>query len=666
MPFDRTTEVIAHFIGIFHVDAEAARMRDGYDAFRAGREDAAAQEKLPNITITLRAPYELEGFDPGVKYQTVNHPAQGAPVMALVPATLDNLPALPSGFFSELAGERPDVIRGSASVAPPQWDIPPPNSILTVTVQNLWLSDDDFLDFGHGYAFVDPAVYASELMELADIAQALSLGMSGIMEPGYIPTAGEVLEVIAGALALDGPAIEGAEVTVLSGEAATGIVVNGVQVDEMPGVRDHLPAALRDEEDEDGAEGGEAEGEGPEGSGPPPAEVDDNPFAVAPGHHVTTGGNLAANEAYISMSWVDAEVIGVMGDVVRLDIISQVNVLSAHDSGGQSGAPSVTMNAAQIELVSSDPDAAEAGPSTMPVLPSSWQVERIEGDVVALNWVQQYVFATDFDQAEIEFSGSATAIGLGGNTLGNITSLVELGFHYDLIIVGGSMIALNMIEQINVLLDSDAIAGMTGAANAISGGDNLLYNGATISTTGIDTVIDMTDTFRADGEALAAGSGTISQQLATDPLFQGEDALSALYISGDLIRLNSIQQHNYIGDADQVYLALQEFVAGVGADVTVTTGSNALVNDAHIRDVGLDSIVLAAGEVYTDALIYQAGLIDTDAMPSGVTGALTNEAVAAFLASDMIDPAVVADDAAGALPLAPDSGSLDVMQSVLA
>ena len=365
------------------------------------------------------------------------------------------------------------------------------------------------------------------------------------------------------------------------------------------------------------------------------------------------------------MSWVDAEVIGVMGDVVRLDIISQVTVLSEHD-GGQSGAPSATMNAAQIELISSNPDAAEADTAAMPVLPSNWQVECIEGDVVALNWVQQYVFATDYDRAEIEFSGSATAIGLGGNTLGNVTSLVELGFHYDLIIVGGSMITFNMIEQINVLLDSDAIAGMTGAANAISGGDNLLYNGATITTTGIDTITDMSDTFRAEGEALAAGSGTISQQLATDPLFQGEGALSVLYISGDLIKLNSIQQHNYVGDADQVYLALQDFVAAAGDDVTVATGSNALVNDAQIRDVGLDSTVLAGGAVYSDALIYQAGLIDTDAMPSGVTGALTNEAVAAFLASDMIDPPAMPDDAAGGLPLSPDSGSLDVMQSVLA
>ena len=139
-----------------------------------------------------------------------------------------------------------------------------------------------------------------------------------------------------------------------------------------------------------------------------------------------------------------------------------------------------------------------------------------------------------------------------------------------------------------------------------------------------------------------------------------------LYIAGDLIKLNAIEQHNYVGDADQVFLALQDFVAGIGDDVTVTTGSNALLNDAHIRDTGIDSVVMAAGEVYSDALIHQAELIDTDALPNGVTATLTNEAIAAFLSSDMIDAAPAADDGAGAAPLTADSGSLDVMATVLA
>jgi hypothetical protein len=193
-------------------------------------------------------------------------------------------------------------------------------------------------------------------------------------------------------------------------------------------------------------------------------------------------------------------------------------------------------------------------------------------------------------------------------------------------------------------------------------------NSGTITATGVDTFTAMTDLFRAEIAALAAGAGTISDALAADPLFEGLETLSVLYITGDLIKTTVIEQTNYVGDADQVHLALEEFIAENGGDVTLTAGSNALLNAATIEDSGIDSIVLAGGEVYSDALIYQAELIDTDAAPEGVAlAALTNEAVAAFLASDMIDPdPLAADDGGGAYPLPADSGSLDVMQSALA
>ncbi|MCT8331628.1 hypothetical protein [Albidovulum sediminis] len=229
------------------------------------------------------------------------------------------------------------------------------------------------------------------------------------------------------------------------------------------------------------------------------------------------------------------------------------------------------------------------------------------------------------------------------------------------------MITMNLIQQISVLLDSDAITGSLGAEDWLGGGDNYLQNSAAISTTGIDSITAMTDTFRAAGEALAHGAASITAQLAADPLFTGTEVLSVLYITGDLIEMNVIDQRSYVGDADQVHLALEDFVAGVGDEVTVTTGSNALLNDARITDMGIDSTVLAGGEVYSDALIYQAGLIDSDAVPDGVTlAALTSEAVAAFLASDMIDPPAPHEEGGHLPPVAGEGGSLDVMQSVLA
>lgn len=666
MLLDRTTEAISHFIGLFQLDIEAARMRDGYDAFRAAQGKAIELNDLPEFTITLRAPYALKGFDPGVDYQPVFDLSAFVTVQIAPYAELTGA-SVPLDTFVGTSAEEQLMIRIQASSAP-HWDIPPPNSIITVTVQHLSLSDNDFLDFGHGYAFVDPSVHAAQFTELVHLAHELSIaGLTEIMTPGYMVSTEEVLVVFDAAMSLNGSAVAGASVIVISGEAASGIVVNGVHVGEMPDFMDNLPAALREDDEEEGADE-DGDEDAPDWVDAPqmPGDHDDdaaNPYQVAPGHHITMGGNLSANEAFVTSYWVDAGVIAVMGDVVRLDIISQINVMSDQDSGG-AGAPSTAVNAAQIENTSSNLD-GELVDAGVPTFPQHWQVERVEGDVVALNWVQQHIFATDFDRAEIEISGSNTAIGLGGNTLGNFMSILELGFHYDLIIVGGAMITLNMIAQINVLLDADAIAGTAGAVNVIDTGDNYLQNSASISSTGIDTMEEMTDDFAANGEALANGAGSITGAIAADPLFAGYETLSVLYISGDLIQLNAIQQYNYVGDADQVYLALDDFIAAAGDDVTVTTGSNALLNDAQIANNGIDSVVMAGGDVYSDALIHQAGLIDPEAMPNGVTAALSNEAIAAFLTGDMIEAAPIADDFAGAAPMPADSGSLDVMNSVL-
>ena len=656
MPLDRISEEIAHFIGLFNLDTEAARMRDGYEAFRAVRDAELPPDDLSRVTIRLNAPYDVKPFEPGLKFHpllSVQEAAVPVGAMPFGPAHQD--------ITITITGQTdlPQVDDGvtfGAETAHVHWLIPLPNSILTVTAQVLWLSDDDFLDFGHDTQFLSPSFYAAKFAALLETAEGLSLGLSDQITPGHMPETESILSVIASAESHADAAPAGAEVSVVQGADATGIVIDGVAADEMPDFRENLPQALREEDEVEEEEVAD---------GPSDDEETDNPFAVDPGHHVETGGNLAANEAYVGSNWVDAEVIAVMGDVVQLNVISQVNILSDGDIGTHPGALSWAVNAAEIKLQSSDTGEVVAPPA--PVFPSHWQVVRVEGDVVAVNWIQQHVFATDFDRVEVQFSGSDTYFGLGGNLLGNLASLVELGFHYDLIIVGGRMISMNMIEQINVLLDDDWISGAVWAADAISGGDNYLQNSATISTTGIDTITAMTEAFRAAGEALAAGGSSISAALAADPLFAGKVTLSVLYISGDLIEVNAIEQHNYVGDSDQVYLALQDFVAGAGDEVTITTGSNALLNDAAITDIGIDSTVLAGGQVYSDALIHQAELIDTDAAPDGVAlSGLTNEAIAAFLASDMIDPPANPDDYGGVPPVMAEGGSLDVMQSVLA
>ena len=102
----------------------------------------------------------------------------------------------------------------------------------------------------------------------------------------------------------------------------------------------------------------------------------------------------------------------------------------------------------------------------------------------------------------------------------------------------------------------------------------------------------------------------------------------------------TLERANGMGDSDQVHLALENFAEDTGAEINLTTGSNAAINLASIDTYGIDSEVRVGGDVYSEALLYQADLIDTDADPLGVAlPALANEAVA-FLADNMIGPEI--------------------------
>jgi hypothetical protein len=300
--------------------------------------------------------------------------------------------------------------------------------------------------------------------------------------------------------------------------------------------------------------------------------------------------------------------------------------------------PSQILNAVSVEIEDAiDPDDPPP-PKEAGLFPEDWTVVRVTGDVVATNTVQQYVFATDFDRTEITISAAATYIGTGENIISNGVQLAELGFHYDLILVGGSMITLNVIDQVNVLVDVDTVAGTAaGPVNHIAG-DNLQYNRAELKQVGRDEMTDMEDNFRTALDDMAEDGKSLSKDVANDARFEGKEALKVLYIEGDLIKANIVTQHNFLGDSDQIELMLDDFLAG-GATIELVTGSNAQLNAARIEDIGLDSEVMVGGEAYSDALIYQVQLMDPDAPPTGVgLLPLASEAVA-FLADDMLDPA---------------------------
>ena len=66
MYLDRISEAIAHFIGLFQIASEQARLRDDYLEFKARQ---AAPEQTPpddHAPIVFQSPYDFDDPDPGV------------------------------------------------------------------------------------------------------------------------------------------------------------------------------------------------------------------------------------------------------------------------------------------------------------------------------------------------------------------------------------------------------------------------------------------------------------------------------------------------------------------------------------------------------------------------------------------------------------------------
>jgi len=271
------------------------------------------------------------------------------------------------------------------------------------------------------------------------------------------------------------------------------------------------------------------------------------------------------------------------------------------------------------------------------------------------------------DRAEITLSASDIRLGTGENIAFNEAFLSEIGHLFDLIVVGGDMSRVDIVNQINVLLDNDLYDDDAGSATAAMplGGDNLLMNRAVLKSEAADTYAELQGTFAEAVDDLQSGMTSLSREVVEDARFVAQEALRALYIDGDFTITNVIDQRTYLGDQDQVHLARDAVAARSGAPLTVTTGANALLNAATITDHGVDSLIMARGSVYSDAMLHQSGLVDSDAQPTGVQlPALVNEAVA-FLADDLIAPA------APALSEAPSSSDgwsapVDLMQTMLA
>ena len=658
MALDKTSEIIAHFIGVFEKAEDGARLRDSAQGFDHSSQPDPSFDPLETIEYLLRAPYENEGcYDSLSIFQ---FPADGAPfipVASVLPTQTNGATWLQTNFL--FAPDNSPNVKGG-QIANGQSVITvsmTPGSTVVMGDQFNVLVDHDFLVGAGTMQFIAPEHFDAVLATLTDVALGMSQDMIG--NPlNSIPDAagfGQALSAQYISLAEDAP--DAAQVTVVSGDDAFGVTINGTVAQEMPLLDEMMPAYLQaGPVDEDSAV------VAPPGVGGTAAAAG-AVFDVDDGHSVVAGGNFTINEAIVSYSAVDAPVIAVMGDAICVVSISQINVIQNCVGDALPMQPDIAVNAATIAASTSQTDTETA--NTSQAFPQGWAVTRIEADLMTVNWAHQYTFISDHDRAEVTFSGEDSFIGLGANIALNQTTLLEFGVGYDLIIVGGQMIDMALISQTNILLDDDAISYDGAWPATLSEGDNLTFNAASIDTVGIDSHIGMDSAFAQAGQDLAGGATTISADVAQSDYFAGNPYLNVLYIAGDLITVTAIAQTNILGDADQISIELAELEDGADGPVTVTSGSNAVVNIASIMEYGMDSIVMVGGEVYDDVLLYQAELIDADADSLGTMQTpLANEAVA-FLADDMMDE-TPATDSVFAGQIDTSTTSVDVMGAVVA
>lgn len=669
---DKVTEAIAHFIGLFDTTIEEARQKQAYDEFKASQAKDAQPSDHDGVAVKVDARHDLEDFDPHVPYLGLPPELVVTTVWSNVWFTPPEIPA-PHGPDIFYPGFNvPHVPFASSGIVLPA--IVPPGSLPIIVSQDIRLSDADYVGAGGSGLKFTPAPADDVQMNMLQTAAADLSPIDDLALPG---TPEDIGTLVTTAVArLDGFTADGhgdAEVVVVKDGVIEGTFVNGVEVQDgdAPQLEDYADF-LKDEED----------------GGPDKLDFSASPNSsdfmagwgdgsIAPSVELESGGNTVVNSAVITNDWASSGVIAAVGDHVELNAVIQINIVSDTDSVGASlngwrvGPDNIdeTFNIAAFQRIDPEAEAANAGHAPAG-FPSYYVVTEISGDLIMLNWIDQYAFMMDGDVCILSSSGVKTVVSTGDNTAVNDVSLGELGYYYDLIIVGGNIYDANIIQQLNLLIDNDHLGAVSGfettGGGALSTAGNLLWNEAAIVNIGQGNDDEnLPGFYKKAADNLAAGKDDLPNQVLHDSAFAGIGVLRVLYISGDIYNLQFIKQTTVLGDSDQVAVAMNELAAQPDAQWTVTTGSNELVNFAGIVDVDGTTKTYVGGESYSDEVLIQAELVSSDPnLGAQDPDVLVNEAVA-FLDDGTEDtgPDPHADHA---VPLPADSGTVDVMQNMLA
>jgi hypothetical protein len=163
-------------------------------------------------------------------------------------------------------------------------------------------------------------------------------------------------------------------------------------------------------------------------------------------------------------------------------------------------------------------------------------------------------------------------------------------------------------------------------------GGNLLWNLAAIQNVGeADRFAAMPDYMNDVVKNIEDRDASMPEGLSHDPNFAGYAGLNVLYITGNFYDVNVVKQVNIVGDADLVNkVASSVSQDNQDAAMKIDTGNNAVVNIADIVDYdSFGHTTYVAGNVYSDAILIQGGLVDHDRQdPTQPTDKLANEAIA--------------------------------------
>ena len=680
MHIDKVTEAIAHFIGSFQIAVEQARLRKAYEEFKAQQSAAEETPDLPDFKVVVETPYDFVGFDPNVPYTPkatgllwTRPDTEVACEQPVIPLPLQPMPFPPEFFLPQLP------MGSAATIVLPE--ILPPGSVESYNFQTIRLSDNDYAGVGrHGLMFDPQGDDEAELIALFDKAVALS-PLSKEDAPGSSEEIKTFITNARDALAAHPEESEGdAEVFVLKSEAIDGIYVNGQLVEEAPKFTDYRPAEEPEEEPEeegvpsDLTTGGSAGNEAPSGPASS-ASGQSNPggSSVEADIEIEAGSNLLINSVSVTNNWLVSPVLATVGDHVEINAVIQINVWCDSDMTGSSlggwtlaeSDPTQAFNIAMFDRI----DRAAENPAPVGEFPKHWVVTEYEGDLTIVNWIEQFTFMLDNDICVLSDSGARLTLTNGDNTAINQVTLQELGFYYDLIIIGGNIYDANLICQMNILLDNDLVGGVSGfqttGEGSVSTSGNILWNNANIvNYGGADRFEALPEAYRKAAENLKNGDKDIPDGVLSDSAFAGIGALRVLYITGDYLNLQYIKQTNVLGDNDKVALAMEELTAGAGGEWTISTGTNDLFNFAAIVDVDSNDKTYVGGDVYSDEILIQAEFVSSSPDLGGQDpDVLINEAII-FLDDDMLTPD--GSSTASNPSLAPDTIYSDPMQSVLA